>query len=86
MCIRDSHRGLHPRPARHTQYSVSWPHRELHLRPQWGWPRASATPSAAFRGPIGSSTEGPSGGGHMRPPRPVQLLNLLLIRCALGSS
>eukprot|EP00959_Pyramimonas_sp_CCMP1952_P044121 922203-Pyramimonas_sp.AAC.1 len=42
--------------VRHTQRGASWPHRELHIRPQWGWPHASATPSAAFRGPIGGST------------------------------
>eukprot|EP00959_Pyramimonas_sp_CCMP1952_P002153 44244-Pyramimonas_sp.AAC.1 len=51
---------------------VSWPYRELDLRPQWGWPHASVTPSTAPRGPIGSSTQGPSVGGHMRPPRPAQ--------------
>eukprot|EP00959_Pyramimonas_sp_CCMP1952_P313847 6570114-Pyramimonas_sp.AAC.1 len=58
--------------VRHTQFNVSWPHREPHLRPRWGWPHASATPSTALRGPIRSSICGPSGSGHMRPPRPVQ--------------
>eukprot|EP00959_Pyramimonas_sp_CCMP1952_P441582 9244897-Pyramimonas_sp.AAC.1 len=58
--------------VRHTQYSASRPHRELHVRPQWGGPHASATPSTAFRGPIGSFIGGPSRGGHMRPPHPVQ--------------
>eukprot|EP00959_Pyramimonas_sp_CCMP1952_P083381 1742613-Pyramimonas_sp.AAC.1 len=35
-------------------------------------PHASPTPRTALRGPIGSSTEGPSGGARMRPPRPGQ--------------
>eukprot|EP00959_Pyramimonas_sp_CCMP1952_P452507 9466699-Pyramimonas_sp.AAC.1 len=41
------------------QYSASWPHRELHVRLQWGRPHAP--PRTAFRGPVGSSTEGPTG-------------------------
>eukprot|EP00959_Pyramimonas_sp_CCMP1952_P174721 3651620-Pyramimonas_sp.AAC.1 len=36
-------------------------HRELHRRPQWEWAHALPPPRAAFRGPIGSFTEGPSG-------------------------
>ena len=48
----------------------SWPHREPHRRPQWWCPHAPAplidpkfwhTPHTV-RGPIGSPTEGPSGG------------------------
>eukprot|EP00959_Pyramimonas_sp_CCMP1952_P309649 6480077-Pyramimonas_sp.AAC.1 len=44
----------------HTQYSASWPHRELHRRSQWDCPHASRTPSTAFRGPIDSPTESTS--------------------------
>eukprot|EP00959_Pyramimonas_sp_CCMP1952_P363677 7615756-Pyramimonas_sp.AAC.1 len=45
-----------PTCVRHTQYSASWPHRELRVRAQWWWLRASATPSTALRGPLGRST------------------------------
>eukprot|EP00959_Pyramimonas_sp_CCMP1952_P376672 7889274-Pyramimonas_sp.AAC.1 len=36
-----------------------------------GVPHASATPRTALRGTIGSSTESPNGGGHMRPSHPI---------------
>eukprot|EP00959_Pyramimonas_sp_CCMP1952_P226354 4732671-Pyramimonas_sp.AAC.1 len=48
---------------------VSWPHRELHRRFPWRSPHASPSPSTAFRGPIGSATEGPRGAVRMRLPR-----------------
>ena len=49
---------------------VSWPHWELHRRPQWQRPHA-VPPSFrhtlhTFRGPIGSSTEGPSGSARVQ--------------------
>eukprot|EP00959_Pyramimonas_sp_CCMP1952_P090388 1892218-Pyramimonas_sp.AAC.1 len=56
----------------HTQCHGSWPHTELHRRPQCGCPHASAKTSTTFRGHRGSSTEGPNGGARMRPPQPVQ--------------
>eukprot|EP00959_Pyramimonas_sp_CCMP1952_P083088 1736648-Pyramimonas_sp.AAC.1 len=59
------------RPPRPAQRSVAF-YVELHGSSQWGCPHASATPSTAFRGLIGSHTCGPSGGGGMRPPHPVQ--------------
>ena len=46
--------------------------RELHRRSQWRSPHASLTPSSALRGPIGSSTESPSGAARMRFPHPAQ--------------
>eukprot|EP00959_Pyramimonas_sp_CCMP1952_P142187 2976189-Pyramimonas_sp.AAC.1 len=39
-----------------TQDSVSWPHIELHLRPEWRCSHAYPPPRTAFRGPTGSST------------------------------
>eukprot|EP00959_Pyramimonas_sp_CCMP1952_P075910 1586454-Pyramimonas_sp.AAC.1 len=48
------------------QYSVSWPHRELHRRSQWRSSHAVLAPSTAFLGPIGRFTEGPTGGHRMR--------------------
>eukprot|EP00959_Pyramimonas_sp_CCMP1952_P344920 7223721-Pyramimonas_sp.AAC.1 len=48
-----------------TQCSVSWSHRELHRMPHWGCPHAVPPPREAFRGRIGSSTEGPGGGARM---------------------
>ena len=49
---------------------VSWPHRELHRRPQWQGPHGATAPfwhtPHTARGPIGSSTEGPSGGVRTR--------------------
>ena len=60
------------RPRHGFRYTphVSWPHRELHRKPQWQGPHASPrqfrhTPHTV-RGPIGSSTEGPSGRVRMR--------------------
>ena len=53
--------------VRHAQCSVAWPYRELHRRSQICRPHASDTPSAAFRGPVGSSTEGPRSAVRMRP-------------------
>ena len=47
----------------------SRPHREFHRRPQWHGLHASPLPSTALRGPIGNSTEGPSGSARMAPPR-----------------
>eukprot|EP00959_Pyramimonas_sp_CCMP1952_P084554 1768645-Pyramimonas_sp.AAC.2 len=44
----------------------------VHRRPQWQGSHASAPPSTAFRGPMGSSTEGPSGCIRMRLPHPGQ--------------
>ena len=48
----------------------SWPHRELHRRPQGPRSHAVPPPLSAHphedRGLIGSSTEGPKGRGHMR--------------------
>eukprot|EP00959_Pyramimonas_sp_CCMP1952_P126924 2654517-Pyramimonas_sp.AAC.1 len=55
-----------------TQYSASWPHRELHRRLQCHRPLASPPLSTALRGPMGSSTEGPSTTVHMRPAPSVQ--------------
>eukprot|EP00959_Pyramimonas_sp_CCMP1952_P457743 9475442-Pyramimonas_sp.AAC.1 len=55
-----------------TQYGTSWPHRVLHLRSQWGCPHASPPPNTALRGSTGSSTQGTSGGVHMRLPHPTQ--------------
>eukprot|EP00959_Pyramimonas_sp_CCMP1952_P340497 7131848-Pyramimonas_sp.AAC.1 len=55
-----------------TQYSASWSHGELHRRPQWHRPHASPESSTAPRGPMGDSTEGPSGTVRMRLPHPVQ--------------
>eukprot|EP00959_Pyramimonas_sp_CCMP1952_P460968 9480760-Pyramimonas_sp.AAC.1 len=42
-----------------TQYNVSWPHGELHRRPQCYRSHAFPPPSAAFHGPIVSFTEKP---------------------------
>eukprot|EP00959_Pyramimonas_sp_CCMP1952_P265503 5551539-Pyramimonas_sp.AAC.1 len=55
-----------------SQYSALRLHRELHRRPQWRRSHASAPPSTAFRGPIGSSTGGPSGDVRMRLRHPLQ--------------
>eukprot|EP00959_Pyramimonas_sp_CCMP1952_P087958 1840434-Pyramimonas_sp.AAC.1 len=49
-----------PKCVRHTQCSISLSHRGLQPRCEWDRPHASATPSAALRGSIGSSTEGHS--------------------------
>eukprot|EP00959_Pyramimonas_sp_CCMP1952_P073575 1537657-Pyramimonas_sp.AAC.1 len=57
-----------PPPA---QYNVSWPQRGLHRRSQWRSPHAVPAPGTTFRGPRGSSTEGPSGAARMRFLRPV---------------
>eukprot|EP00959_Pyramimonas_sp_CCMP1952_P027755 582500-Pyramimonas_sp.AAC.1 len=54
------------------QYSVSWPNGELHRRPQWRSSHASPPPSIAFRGPVGSTTEGLGGAVRMCLPHPVQ--------------
>ena len=64
-CICSPHVSVSAHPSH-----VSWPYRELHRRSQWRSPHAPLPPSTAFRGPIGSSTEGPSGGARMRLPRP----------------
>eukprot|EP00959_Pyramimonas_sp_CCMP1952_P110751 2317093-Pyramimonas_sp.AAC.1 len=56
--------------VRHTQYSASWPHRELH---RWDRPRSSSTPSTANRCPIGSFTEGSSGTARVRPPHALRV-------------
>eukprot|EP00959_Pyramimonas_sp_CCMP1952_P049473 1033669-Pyramimonas_sp.AAC.1 len=45
----------------HTQYNASWPHGELHRRPQWRCSHMIPAPSTALRGPMRSSTEGLSG-------------------------
>eukprot|EP00959_Pyramimonas_sp_CCMP1952_P256086 5348785-Pyramimonas_sp.AAC.1 len=58
--------------VRPTLYSASWPHKELRQKPQWRCSHASAHPSTAPRGPIGSSNEGPSGEVRMRPPHTAQ--------------
>ena len=59
-----------PRPISAHPSHGSWPHRELHRRPQWQGPHAvppsfRRTPHTV-RGPIGSSTEGPSGRVRMQ--------------------
>eukprot|EP00959_Pyramimonas_sp_CCMP1952_P178718 3735643-Pyramimonas_sp.AAC.1 len=54
-----------------TQCSVSWPHKDLHRRDRCYRPRAYPPPSTAFRGPIRSSTDGPSATARMRPPHPA---------------
>eukprot|EP00959_Pyramimonas_sp_CCMP1952_P068137 1422225-Pyramimonas_sp.AAC.1 len=36
------------------QYSASWPHGELHRRPQWQSVHASPPPNTVFRGPKGT--------------------------------
>eukprot|EP00959_Pyramimonas_sp_CCMP1952_P449801 9418087-Pyramimonas_sp.AAC.1 len=55
-----------------TKDSASWPQRELRRRLQWHRPHASTSPRTAFRGPMGSSTEGSSGTGRMRQRHPGQ--------------
>eukprot|EP00959_Pyramimonas_sp_CCMP1952_P022178 466293-Pyramimonas_sp.AAC.1 len=55
-----------------TQYSTSWPHRELHRSSQRRRSHAFPPLSTAFRRPRGSSTEGSSGAVRMRLPGPVQ--------------
>eukprot|EP00959_Pyramimonas_sp_CCMP1952_P195768 4093137-Pyramimonas_sp.AAC.1 len=47
------------------QNSASWPHGEPHRSPLWCSSHASPPPRTALRGPIGSSTEGPSGAVRM---------------------
>eukprot|EP00959_Pyramimonas_sp_CCMP1952_P209600 4385340-Pyramimonas_sp.AAC.1 len=54
---------VHMRPP--TQFSVSWPNRELHRRSQWRSPHAVPAPSTALRGHRGTSIEGASGAGRM---------------------
>eukprot|EP00959_Pyramimonas_sp_CCMP1952_P235536 4922347-Pyramimonas_sp.AAC.1 len=53
-----------------TQDNVSCPYKELHRRTQLRCSHASSPPSTTLRGPIGSSTEGLSGGVRMRFPYP----------------
>eukprot|EP00959_Pyramimonas_sp_CCMP1952_P291250 6092318-Pyramimonas_sp.AAC.1 len=49
--------------------SVSWPPRwALHRRPQWRCSHGSPPTNTKFCGPVRSTTEGPSGGVHMRTP------------------
>eukprot|EP00959_Pyramimonas_sp_CCMP1952_P418813 8773465-Pyramimonas_sp.AAC.1 len=48
------------------QTSVPWLCRGLHRRPHWLRSHAVPPPRAALRGPVGSSTEGPSGCTRMR--------------------
>eukprot|EP00959_Pyramimonas_sp_CCMP1952_P112378 2349720-Pyramimonas_sp.AAC.1 len=50
------------------RYSALWPHRELRRRHQWNRPHAPPPHSTALCGPIGSSTESPSGAARMRHP------------------
>eukprot|EP00959_Pyramimonas_sp_CCMP1952_P028442 596438-Pyramimonas_sp.AAC.1 len=52
------------------QYSVSLPQTELNRRPQGRVSHAVPPLSTAFRGPRGTSTEGPNGAVRMRPPHP----------------
>ncbi len=60
--------------VRHTHYSVSWLHRELHRRRQWQGSHGGLGPSRHTpledRGPIGSSTEGPQWQGSHGGPAP----------------
>eukprot|EP00959_Pyramimonas_sp_CCMP1952_P242581 5070006-Pyramimonas_sp.AAC.1 len=50
-----------------TQHRASWPHGECHLSPV-AVSACVSPPSTSFRGPIGGSTDGPSGGVHVRLP------------------
>eukprot|EP00959_Pyramimonas_sp_CCMP1952_P279352 5840652-Pyramimonas_sp.AAC.1 len=54
------------------QYNLSKPQRGLNRKRQWRCSHAPPRPSRALRNPIGSSTEGDSGGVRMRLPCPVQ--------------
>ena len=58
-----------PTPISAHPSHVSWPHRELHRRPQWQGPHAVPLPfrgtPRTFRGPIRCSTGGPSGRARM---------------------
>ena len=73
-----------PTPISPHPSHISWPHRELHRRPQWDHPHAPAT-HHTFRGPIGSSTEGPNATARMRPPYPFRHI-LHTFRGPIGSS
>eukprot|EP00959_Pyramimonas_sp_CCMP1952_P387005 8110575-Pyramimonas_sp.AAC.1 len=42
-----------------TQYSASWPRRELHRRPQWHRPHASPQPIQRFVAACGDLLEAP---------------------------
>eukprot|EP00959_Pyramimonas_sp_CCMP1952_P411461 8622127-Pyramimonas_sp.AAC.1 len=69
--------GLHRRTQRrrwHASAPPSTARRKLHRMPQWRRSHAPAPPNTALPGPIGSSTEGPSGDVRMRPPHPIQHL------------
>eukprot|EP00959_Pyramimonas_sp_CCMP1952_P378958 7938069-Pyramimonas_sp.AAC.1 len=57
-----------------TQGNSSWPHRELHRRPQLRSSHAVPPPRAALRGLIGSPTEGLSGAVRLRFHHPGQRL------------
>eukprot|EP00959_Pyramimonas_sp_CCMP1952_P225571 4717115-Pyramimonas_sp.AAC.1 len=48
------------------QDSVSWPHRQHHLRPLRRCSHAFPPPRTTLRGPTGSSTCGANGGVRMR--------------------
>eukprot|EP00959_Pyramimonas_sp_CCMP1952_P444163 9298977-Pyramimonas_sp.AAC.1 len=54
-----------------TQCSVWCLHRKLHEWPQWQNSHAVPSPGTALRGPIGNSTERPTGGTRTRFMRPV---------------
>eukprot|EP00959_Pyramimonas_sp_CCMP1952_P443142 9277805-Pyramimonas_sp.AAC.1 len=60
-----------PKTAPETHRTAREGSMELLRRSQWRSPHASATPSTAFCGPMGSSTEGPSGAARVRLPHPV---------------
>eukprot|EP00959_Pyramimonas_sp_CCMP1952_P031477 660157-Pyramimonas_sp.AAC.1 len=50
---------------------ASWPYRGPHLRPQWACIRHTQYRASL---PHGEFHQKPSGGGHMRPPHPIQRL------------